>query len=122
MKKFIPVALVLVMALGIVGCEEERQRAELSTSMNDMIDTQLKTSWQAATGETLSSTTTTIERSRLSESHAIMASMILMGRGMESDLSTYKDLYLVEFTDAGGVERAAVYANGEVILPASAGQ
>ncbi len=122
MKKFIPVVVVLVIALGIVGCEEERHRAELSTSMNDMIGTQLKTSWQAATGETLSSTATTIERSRLSESHAIMASMILMGRGMESDLSTYKDLYLVEFTDAGGVERAAVYANGEVILPAGAGQ
>ncbi|PKN82037.1 MAG: hypothetical protein CVU47_04560 [Chloroflexi bacterium HGW-Chloroflexi-9] len=123
MKKYIPVGLLLMLALGLVGCESEEQGAtERAQEARDTVGSQFKTAWQEETGEAVSTPPTILERSEMSESHQIMASMILLGRGMETDLSTYAVVYLVEFKDADGVERAAVYADGKVVLPANAGQ
>ena len=66
--------------------------------------------------------TDVIDRDGLSESHAVMAAFILKQAGMDPDLSSYVEVYLVEFTYGDGVERAAVHVDGKLVLPGGAGQ
>ena len=118
-------AIVLLLAsvavLSIVGCQQAKDDWERSEDADrEGYRTEVHTAWKNATGESATEVKD-IPRDQLSESHSVMASMILMGNGMESDLSTYRTLYLVEFKDAGGTARAAVVADGKVILPAGTG-
>jgi len=53
----------------------------------------------------------------MSESHQIMAQMILMSNGMSSDLDSYKDVELWDVTKADGTQVTAVRADGKTILP-----
>ncbi|MDP2327295.1 MAG: hypothetical protein Q8M79_04330 [Dehalococcoidia bacterium] len=122
MRTYISVAVLLMLALSVAGCENERDISNRAEQARDSIGSDLKTEWEAKTGEAVSSIPNVIERDSLSESHQIMASMILLGQGMDPDLSTYGEVYLVEFKDADGVQRAAVYTNGKIVLPAGAGQ
>jgi len=118
----IKLALVLLLAsvaiLSVAGCQHIWEKSE--DADRESYRTDVYTAWRNATGESASEIKD-IPRDQLSESHSVMASMILMGNGMESDLSTYRTLYLVEFRDAGGTTRAAVVADGKVILPAGTG-
>ena len=53
----------------------------------------------------------------MSESHQMMAAMILRNHEMSSDLSSYKLLYLIIVTGVDGDEKAIVYVEGEFIFP-----
>ncbi len=57
----------------------------------------------------------------LSVSHKMMASMILSGNGMESDLDKYDSVVLVKLKTDTGEERVMVVADGENVFPESAG-
>jgi hypothetical protein len=123
MRKFIPIVLVLLFVLSVMGCSMAQYSEERDEQARDIIGSQLKDAWQAETGEAVSTDPRLVNRDGMSESHSVMASMILMGQGMDPDLSTYSsDVYLVEFKDAAGVERAAVYVNNKIVLPANAGE
>jgi len=121
MKKWIAVVVLMVLVLGVGACTE-RDISNRREETQDAIGGQLKDSWKAETGEAISGNPRSIPENEMSESHSIMASMILSGRGMSTDLGTYGEVYLVEFKDPDGVERAAVYADGKIVLPENAGQ
>ncbi|MHB1017112.1 MAG: hypothetical protein ACYC2X_04395 [Coriobacteriia bacterium] len=122
MKKWIAVVVVLALALVAIGCVESNEMRRALDGPGDSIDEDLRSEWSEQTGESISGSTDQIPRSDMSESHAVMAAFILSGREMDSNLDSYKEVYLVEFKDAEGVERAAVYADGKLVLPAGAGQ
>lgn len=121
MKRWIAVAVLLALVFGVVGCNE-RDESVRKEEAQDAIGGQLKDAWKTETGEAIGGNPHSIPENEMSESHSVMASMILSGRGMSTDLGSYGEVYLVEFTDPAGVERAAVYVDGKVVLPANAGQ
>ncbi|MBE7324072.1 hypothetical protein IEQ44_05360 [Nocardioides sp. Y6] len=59
---------------------------------------------------------------KANDPQAQRAAFILKQAGMDPDLSSYVEVYLVEFTYGDGVERAAVHVDGKVVLPGGAGQ
>lgn len=123
MRKFVPIVLLLVVVLAVMGCSETREINEKAADDAEVAEIRLKEAWQQETGEAISGNTTLVAPQGMSESHQVMASMILMGQGMDADLSTYPNgVYLVEFKDAAGVERAAVFVDGKIVLPANAGE
>lgn len=124
LSRFRLVLVLLIASLAVVsvaGCQQAKDDWERSEDADrEQYRTDVFKAWSDATGESATEVKD-IPRDQLSESHSIMASMILMGNGMESDLSTYKTVYLVEFKDASGTQRAAVVADGKVVLPADTG-
>lgn len=118
---FIACFALMVLVLASAGCpgqyEEERQ-----SQSQDILAPQVATEWEKATGEKVDTQKMHLTTGKLSESHSVMASMILMGSGMESDLSKYKEeVSIVDFVDASGTERAAVIVGSKVVLPKAAG-
>lgn len=122
MKKRVVVGLLLVLALALVGCETERDVSVRAEEAREFVGSKVKVAWKEATGEEVSGMPTLVARDGMSESHSVMASMILSGRDMNTDLSSYHEVYLVEFKDADGAEKAAVYADGKIVLPANVGK
>lgn len=119
---FVMLSALLVVGLVSAGCSVEKGNEEKNSQSRDLVAPQVAAEWEKATGEKLDSERMTLATGKLSESHAVMASMILMGNGMESDLSKYKEeISIVDFTDASGTKRAAVIVGNKVVLPKAAG-
>lgn len=123
-KKALALALAALLAAGILsaGCSEVQYTEEKLSQSRDILAPQVATEWENATGERVDPERMQLATGKLSESHAVMASMILMGNGMNSDLSSYKEeVSIMEFRDAQGIERAAVVVGNEIVLPKAAG-
>gem|GEM_PF-4500543 len=54
----------------------------------------------------------------MSESHRMLASMILSGNSMDPDLGKYEDLYLAKITLDSGEEMSVLVHDGRTIFPA----
>jgi hypothetical protein len=113
---------LMVLVLASTGCSIEQYTEEKQAQSQDIIAPKVAAEWEKATGEKVDSQKMHLTTGKLSESHSVMASMILMGNGMESDLSQYKEeVSIVDFVDASGTERAAVIVGSKVVLPKAAG-
>lgn len=117
------ILLILISALLVsgalsTGCSEEQATERKLSESRDALAPQVAEEWEKATGEKVDSNRMVLATGKLSESHSVMASMILMGNSMSSDLSSYKqEISILEFRDATGVERAAVVVGSKVVLP-----
>jgi hypothetical protein len=85
------------------------------------IDTAKRDAWVARQYEDKYGGSAEVERrieynKKMSESHRMMAAMILKNAGMDPDLDSYKEVYLY-VVKSGGEEHAVVFVNGELIIP-----
>lgn len=112
----------LLLVIASMGCSTEQYTEEKRSQSQDILAPKVAAEWEKATGDKVDTQRMHLTTGKLSESHSIMASMILMGNGMESDLSKYKEeISIVDFVDASGTERAAVVVGNKVVLPKAAG-
>lgn len=136
-SKSIIIVSVLLISMLLLGCDffdgfsesgGDRDVQKLKDDTKQWIDDlgakeearvagEVSEEWNAATGEEIDTDTMHYTTGELSESHAIMAAMILQGQGMDPNLDSYGEVGIMEFTDADGVERAAVVIDGKVVLP-----
>lgn len=115
------VSLLAFAILALAGCSQVQYEEERHEQSRETLGKMVADEWEKATGEQIRQEGMDwVAGDKMSESHSVMASMILMGNGMDSDLSKYKDLSLVSFVDASGTERAAVVVDNRVILPKAA--
>lgn len=122
---FVLASILLALGSGCANVDQAKEKAKdegaVRASLEETISTELSAAWVEETGDPCE-LTDVIDGDSLSESHAVMAAFILQQRGMDPDLSSYEEVYLVEFTDGDGVERAAVRVDGKLVLPGGAGQ
>ena len=104
------VVLLLLTALAILaGCMKKEEI--------DYRNDAAKDAWTERYGEEPTRVSSMECDNDMSESHRIMASMILMGNGMSDDLDSYKHIYLYMVTMPDGEERAMVLADGKYVYP-----
>lgn len=127
-SKPVTALMVLLIAMVLLGCsfstpeEQEKSEGDVRAGWSEAkedakVASDVSEEWKAATGEDISTDTMNYATGDLSESHAVMAAMILQRNGMDSNLDSYESVGVMEFVDAGGVERAAVVIDGKVVLP-----
>jgi hypothetical protein len=107
MKKYSAIFLVfLVVVLSFTGCDDNGKIADAASA-----------AWSEKTGDEVESASAQKYGSSMSESHQMMAIMILKANEMESDLDQYKEVYLVKIQVKNGEERIMIVADGKNVFP-----
>lgn len=113
-KKILTDVILLFLVIVLLsGCEWEWARGD--KWQKDMTEG-VKTGWQLNYGEEPDDVTFMEYKQNMSESHRMMATMILNNAGMNSDLDSYKEVFLC-IVKIGDKEEAMVIADGKSIYP-----
>lgn len=111
MKTLIVMVLLIFVIAILTGCEYTRGD-EWVVNM----EKELKIGWEREYGEEPDSMKFLEYNKSMSESHRMMAAMILNNKGMDSDLDSYKEVYLC-IVKIGDKEEAMVIVDGKPIYP-----
>lgn len=112
LKKIVTAVISLLLVIVLLsGCEWARGDKWLQ----DMTEG-VKTGWQLNYGEEPDDVEFKEYKQNMSESHRMMAAMILNNAGMDSDLDSYEEVFLC-IVKIGDKEEAMVIADGKSIYP-----
>ena len=117
-NKFINLRKVLVaFVIGSIFVFQVGCSLPFVSNIKNEIKTKVEEAWEQKYTKAPKSVEIIKYSDSMSESHQMMAAMILRNHEMSSDLSSYKIVYLIMVTGADGDEKAIVYADGEFIFP-----
>lgn len=108
-KTVVSFLMIAFIIITMVGC----------VSTKATMENQACEGWTEKTGEKVDDVTSFLYSKGMSESHRMMAAMILSANGMETDLEKYDDVYLVKMETNTGEERVMVVADGKNVFPAN---
>lgn len=110
-NKFTVMVLLIIAITILAGCEYTRGDEWVAN-----MEKEVKTGWEREYGDEPDSMKFLEYNKSMSESHRMMAAMILNNKGMNSDLDSYKEVYLC-IVKIGDKEEAMVIVDGKPIYP-----
>jgi hypothetical protein len=121
---FIGMKVKKMIMVGLVGMLLFTMTACFGPSYESVIVEDTAGGWEEKSGEAINQDETKYDRydKRMSESHSMMVSMILLQNGMDTDLDSYESVYLVKMKTENGEERAMVVADKIKIYPENINQ
>ena len=100
---FLMLLALLLPTLVLVGCDDSNDPYVIRTESREW--------YESKTGEKVKSQQTLKVDDGMSESHRMMANMIMIRNGLDPDTTT-GEIYLTKITTEGGQEAAMVSVNG----------